>query len=135
MKPFISGLIVVVCLAIGTTATAKDFCINVPDLQITYVGKGFRIPGKGRCKGFDGMVVSVYHLRLAGGMACTASDRTHVTFNLSLISAEPTYLSTTASAVDLALPSLTGTTFGPGGPSPEGYAAIGGNCPNTVPVP
>ncbi|HZT07797.1 MAG TPA: hypothetical protein VFC51_12255 [Chloroflexota bacterium] len=132
MKPLIAGL-VVGCLAIGTTAVAKDFCINVPDLGITYVGKGFRIPGKGRCKGFDGILLSADHLRVGGGTACTASDGSHVTFNFALIRAEANYLSTNASSADLSLPSLTGMSFGPYGA--VGYAATGGTCPSTATVP
>ena len=57
-------------------AHASDYCIDVFDGgTYTVVGKGFRVPGKNRCKPFMGFTTQGFDVT---GSACTAADGSHM---------------------------------------------------------
>ena len=101
-----ASLIACLVLASAGVADAKDFCISLAGGFRTYIGKGFSVPGKGTCKAFNALVQPPFGgINFAGGMACTASDRSHVTFSLTFASRPAD-----ADVVDLPLPAMTGGT-------------------------
>ena len=67
-------------------ARASDFCISFIEGGINVaeiVGKGFRVPGPGRCKPFMGIKpFGDYVLGDVTGSACTSSDNSKVSFVL-----------------------------------------------------
>jgi hypothetical protein len=72
-------------LATATVAAAGDFCITVaPNDSTKYVGKGFSVPGKGKCKSWNGVYLpSFAAVSVSTGSGCTSSDGT--TFRLNLV--------------------------------------------------
>ena len=101
-----STLICCLVLATAGVADAKDFCIAVAGGFRTYIGKAFSVPGKGKCKAFNAVVQPPFQgMNFAGGLACTASDRSHVTFSLTFATRPAD-----ADVVDLPLPAMTGGT-------------------------
>jgi hypothetical protein len=60
-------------------ARASDYCIDVTDggplSAYTLVGKGFRVPGKNRCKPFMGFTSQTFDVT---GSACTTADGSHM---------------------------------------------------------
>jgi hypothetical protein len=73
-------------MLVGLTemARASDYCIGAIDgasTLVTLVGKGFRVPGKGRCKPFMGLVDG-YGSDLTGS-ACTSTSGSHLALVLT----------------------------------------------------
>jgi len=70
--------------AIAPAAYAADFCITVsPNDSTKYVGKGFRVPGKGKCKPWNGVYLpSFAAVSVSTGTGCTSSDGTKLRINL-----------------------------------------------------
>lgn len=94
---------------LGSTANAADFCIVVNPLDSTkYVGKGFKVPPKGKCKSWDGVYLpSFANVSVSTGTGCTSSDGT--TLRLHLVTARETVAFN--DYIVLPLPSLTGGTL------------------------
>jgi hypothetical protein len=71
-------------LGSAVVARAGDFCILVSPPDTTkYVGKGFSVPGKGKCKSWNGMYLpSFAAVSISTGTACTSSDGTMLRINL-----------------------------------------------------
>ena len=70
--------------AIAPVAYAADLCITVtPNDSTKYVGKGFRVPGKGKCKPWNGVYLpSFAAVSVSTGTGCTSSDGTKLRINL-----------------------------------------------------
>ena len=87
--PTTSAVLAAATLLIGTlpmAALAKDYCFlwTVNGAQRLVVGKGFKLPGKGKCKPFIGYEASTAAGRLVwSGAACTSDDATLVHINLT----------------------------------------------------
>jgi len=67
-------------------ARASDFCISYFENAINVAsvgGKGFRLPGKGRCKPFFGIGYAQYGLYDVSGSACAATNGSGVSFVLT----------------------------------------------------
>ena len=135
----LSVILVTALVLIGAQKVkAADYCIEgVSSVNVTYVGKNFKVPAAGKCVDWFGFCSSGCSPdNLQTGTACTASDRSHVSFVI-----------TTAYAggnrqwdwIRLDLPDETGngnlkssSDIG----SIISYAAAGGTCdPKKVPVP
>ena len=93
------------------TAGAADVCIKyyIPYLKfsLTIVGKGFRVPSKGRCKPFFGY-------SMEGGVtgsACTSSDGSKANFTLTQIVGSTGETSFFHVALPLPLGDLAGAEF------------------------
>ena len=71
-------------VAIATAAHAADFCITVsPSDPTKYVGKSFKVPGKGKCKTWNGVYLpSFAPVSVSTGTGCTSSDGTTLRINL-----------------------------------------------------
>src|SRR5580765_5169613 len=102
-------------LMLAATVQAKDFCVQTDDSAIAspgshtlFVGKHFSIPRSGKCKPWLGFTPNLhetpYPSGQQSGVACTASDGTHVTFSIS--TQIPTY-GFALDVITLPLPSLT----------------------------
>jgi len=64
-------------------ARASDFCITESTgLGLTFVGKSFKIPGKGKCKPWIGFVKSGANYP-SSGTACTTSDGSEVSVSIT----------------------------------------------------
>jgi len=65
-------------------ARAGDFCIVVsPPDSTKYVGKGFKVPGPGKCKSWNGVFLpSFAAVSVSTGTGCTSSDGTTLGLNL-----------------------------------------------------
>jgi hypothetical protein len=63
---------------------AGDFCIIVSPTDSTkYVGKGFKVPGPGKCKSWNGVYLpSFAAVSVSTGTGCTSSDGTTLRINL-----------------------------------------------------
>jgi len=119
------------------TAHAADFCLKHwrggPGKYFFMVGKGFRVPAKGRCKPFIGVSVSDQAPDIFDftGSACTASDGSTVHFVLT----EMDRAASTVGFVHIMLP----LPLGPLGTMltryPDGSAAFGKPSPETCPTP
>lgn len=70
---------------LGAAAHAADFCIVVgPNDSTKYVGKGFKVPGKGKCKSWNGVYLpSFAPVSVSTGTGCTSSDGTTLRINLA----------------------------------------------------
>ena len=75
-------------LATATTAEAKDLCISVPaglgwttGSGTALVGKGFRVPGRNRCKPFSGIQRDYGP---AVGTGCTSTDGFTFTLHVTM---------------------------------------------------
>jgi hypothetical protein len=120
-------------------ASASDFCITNGD---TVVGKNFRIPSKGKCKPWLGYTVNDEGGPNSGtGTACTASDGSHVTIEITTM--YPASGDTIFATIMLPLPLGSGATFGESGLIPgTGYvlfkgggSTTAGPCNPTPPAP
>jgi hypothetical protein len=72
--------------ALAGTARASDFCIEYTESNLLWgqlVGKGFRVPGPGRCKPFYGFAAGGATGRTLTGSACTVSAGDKVRFTLT----------------------------------------------------
>jgi hypothetical protein len=100
------GLVLAV---LGGTASAADFCITVSPPDTThYVGRGFTVPGKGKCKAWNGVFLpSFANVSVTTGTGCRSSDGT--TLRLHLVSMRETVAFN--DYIVLPLPSLTGGTL------------------------
>lgn len=94
---------------LGVTARAADLCITVsPNDSTRYVGRGFVIPGKGKCKAWNGVYLpSFANVSVTTGTGCTTSDGTKL--RLHLVSMRETVAFN--DYIVLPLPSLTGGTL------------------------
>jgi len=116
---------------------AADFCLVNPPL----VGKGFKIPSKGKCKPFLGFGTGVTGIWTGG--ACTNSLGTLVHIGVQSLD----NFGIESVSIDLSLPALTGsgedcvadTNLAGGGLSPGLCTSIATSVvacsPSTVPVP
>lgn len=125
MKRFLSLAVGAVALVFAsavsaqTVATVPDYCLSMPDIHTTLVGKGFgALPSKrGSCKLWLG-----YSPTVAGeggasiGSACLTSDGTRVKFII-----HSAYdFTTITDAVELNVATATGTDEQTGTEPPEG---------------
>jgi hypothetical protein len=130
--------IAVAVAEVSAARAASDYCISLgPPISAgtTYVGKQFKLPMTGKCESWNGFCVGCSLDNVQTGTACTASDGSHVSFQLTTA-----YLATNRQFdwVRLDLPSETG-----GGnlnyllaTGTTEYSASGGPCgPASVPVP
>lgn len=95
VRPLLIGLIALVSVGSPGTARAVNSCISAPEaggsIKETLVGSKFRIPGPGLCVPFNGFAEDKhfdgdayrYTGFLVSGNACTALDRSTVSFNLA----------------------------------------------------
>jgi len=125
-----------IVLALGATAQAADFCMEIG--STVYVGRSFRIPSPGQCKPFNGFPQG-HPGDVVTGTGCTASDGSHVTFDLqeSFLDQQDVLTAVTTN-VQIALPGLTGTSH-----FYDSVAQFGGSdfvivvtcIPHVIPVP
>src|SRR5262245_54111070 len=106
----------VLTTSLGTAAHAADFCVD--EGGVIFVGQGFKVPGKGKCKTWKGfLLVPGLAVSISAGTGCTTSDGSAL--KLHVVSSRATDFS--SSYITMPLPSLTGGTndevvpeFGPG---------------------
>jgi hypothetical protein len=118
-------------------AHAADFCIKHwrvgEGVYFDMVGKGFRVPGKGRCKPFVGFSASAQDPGVYDetGSACTATDGSKVRFVLT----EMDRASSNVTFFEISLP----LPLGPSGTYmrrfPNGSAEAGWPVPEPCPTP
>jgi hypothetical protein len=91
------------------TASAADSCITpFPADSSHFVGRGFTVPGKGKCKVWNGVFLpSFANVGVTTGTGCRSSDGT--TLRLHLVSMRET--AAFNDYIVLPLPSLTGGTL------------------------
>jgi hypothetical protein len=120
-------------------ATASDFCITNIE---TLVGKGFRLPPRGKCKPWLGYTVNGEGgPNSATGTACTAADGSHATIDVTTM--YPASGDTIFATIMLPLPLGSGATLRESGLiSGTGYlefkggpSTTAGPCNPTPPVP
>lgn len=94
---------------VGGTARAADLCIKVaPNDSTQYVGRGFTIPGKGKCRAWNGVYLpSFANVSVTTGTGCTSSDGTLLRLHLTSMRQTVAF----NDYVVLPLPSLTGGTI------------------------
>jgi hypothetical protein len=80
----LTAVVFTVVLLFGSFAVAGDYCIYLSDFDGVLVGKSFSLPGKGKCKPFQGYI-DMNPFLWAHGEACGSSDGTIINFNLSLV--------------------------------------------------
>jgi hypothetical protein len=123
-------------------AESKDFCIRVEDGTL-FIGKSFSVPNKGKCKPWLGFSYDTHPLSDPGfgfvhqtGVACTASDGSHVTIALEMI-VPIGNARLNGDIITLPLPGLTGgTDWSANGYVSPTFAADMVDCPSQpVPVP
>ena len=103
---FPRGLVVLAfsAVVIAGPAMAKDFCLSKTGSTVYIVGKGFKLPTKGKCKPFSG----VFELAdLVSGNACTKSDGSGTYFNLTF--SPETGVENVSIILDLTM--MSGTAF------------------------
>jgi hypothetical protein len=136
----LSSFLVVSVLVLGAgVARAADFCVvPVPGSGSQFVGKDFRMPGKGKCKAWNGILITSFSdVSVTTGTGCTSSDGT--TLRLHLVSAREALAFN--DYIVLPLPALTGGTadeivaqFGSSVTHFTGVTA--GKCdPKSIPIP
>jgi hypothetical protein len=79
------GAAVVLVTGLAQKASAADFCISYYENVINptaLVGRGFKIPARGRCRAFLGFK-ELFGTADVTGSACTASDGSAVNFVLT----------------------------------------------------
>jgi hypothetical protein len=78
MRPVRVVLAALFVLALSSAAAqAADFCITqTGGLGLTYVGKGFAIPPKGKCKSWLGFTTITGATFISTGTGCTTSSGT-----------------------------------------------------------
>jgi hypothetical protein len=117
----------------------EDYCIHgVSSIDVTYVGKQFKIPAAGKCETWSGFCRSGCSPdNVQTGTACTASDGSHVSFVITTA-----YLASNRQWdwIRLDLPAQTGSgntnNLQVGIGDTISYSASAGTCsPATVPVP
>lgn len=114
----LTSLLAVFVLGGAGTASAKDFCIDIPNEggNPELIAMSFAIPKPGKCRSFVGMYWpnAQYRRSAAPGAACTTSDGSVVNltftvgFSPSLPSANEDIGAVAFYTVKLALPSLQG---------------------------
>ena len=130
-------------LALVPTVRA-DYCLtSVANPTYVLVGRGFIIPGKGKCKPWVGFTAQAGFNSPTSGTACRATDGSHL--GLTLTTSFPEAQGASAGFVEidsitLALPAQTGTSnsthFSSGGtPSALVFDVTGQVCPSKIPVP
>jgi hypothetical protein len=79
-----------VLVSVGT-AQAKDLCLTFSNAftGYTFVGKQFSIPGKNRCKPFNGFTLALGESSLLSGTGCTSADGS--TFSLQFTAQVTTF--------------------------------------------
>lgn len=121
-------------------AAAADFCMEYVGeslKQVDMVGKGFRVPAKGRCKPFLGFAheTSSLDTRDVAGGACTDSQGKNVHF---VLTQTQRYFGTTTTlhvTVPLPLGPLGSLQLQRGANPPQQRQVTAGACPFTSPVP
>ncbi|HKA56565.1 MAG TPA: hypothetical protein VKJ47_23210 [Candidatus Binatia bacterium] len=115
-------------------AWGGDFCIQLGSgLIAKFVGKNFKVPGKGKCKPWAGFCATGCSPgTVQTGTACTAADGSQVTFGFTTwYAGGPRQFD----FIQLTLPALTGSgnenTLASS--TPISYSATGASC--SVPVP
>ena len=126
-----------------STAQAGDFCITETSAPSNvFIGKSFRIPPKGKCKAWIGFTPNIFTFPNTGS-ACTASDGSHVTFNIAATVLDGA-ADGEAAFFDVSLPSLTvtlafdaqlGAGNGPSNTSTFTTATAGPCSPLVQPIP
>jgi hypothetical protein len=103
------ALAVLVFGLVAGASHAADLCIVVnPGDTTRYVGRGFAIPAKGKCKPWSGVYLpSFANVSVSTGTGCTSSDG--ATLRLHLVTARENVAFN--DYIVLPLPSLTGGTL------------------------
>ena len=97
---------------VASAAMAKDYCLTYTGFSVEAVGRGFKIPAKGKCKswiGFTGGSVVTQNVPTSG-TGCTSSDGTHVSLTFTGSNPEDGG-NIFIDSVTLALPAQTGTVY------------------------
>jgi hypothetical protein len=105
--------------ATPSPARAADVCIFLggsPD----WVLKGFSVPGKGKCKSVNGYNIGLGQPNTAVGNACTSTDGSHVTLQLTTAAAPP-FAQGFLEVLKVPLPALTGGDFHESGLFPSAF--------------
>jgi hypothetical protein len=126
----------ILCSFLLVTGSAwADYCLSFPPSSAFFVGQGFSLPAKGKCKAFTGFAI----ITLGGndpisGTGCVSADGSHLAFTI-------TYTETEAGggvfndSATLTLPAQTGTDVETTGASSSTFAVTGGKCHGmTVPT-
>ena len=77
----LSVLAIGIVLVLAAVVEAADFCVSINSGAHILVGKAFRVPSKGSCRPFNGIIQYAFG-GLFSGNACTASNGGYVEFNL-----------------------------------------------------
>jgi len=80
----LSVLAIGIVLVLAAVVEAADFCVSINSGASgahILVGKAFRVPSKGSCRTFNGIIQNAFG-GLFSGNACTASNGGYVEFNL-----------------------------------------------------
>lgn len=123
---FLSTVMAFTFLVVARGVARADYCISFPAFAGDFfVGRGFALPAKGKCKTFTGfaLVAGGTQNNPLTGTGCVSSDGSH--FNLSLFYTEPESGGATfTDSATMTLPAQTGQTV-------EGsstFAIAGGKC-------
>ena len=130
-------------LVIASAAPARaDFCLSTG--FATWVGKGFRIPPKGKCKPWNGFLVTTASSipRVGSGTACRSSTDGSTHLSLQFTDVRPLIQLVFLDAIELpAPPATTGTytefAMAPGSPMSQFSSTLQvvPCAPKSVPVP
>ncbi len=105
MSTIVKGLGIVVAVVLGSIAPAwADVCLR-DSIGVLFVGKGFSLPGEGRCKPFNGYLAE--SLLMVTGGACGTSNTDEIYFTLTL--GVGSLRNGSSAAIDLARSSKSGT--------------------------
>ena len=69
----LSVLAIGIVLVLAAVVEAADFCVSINSGAHILVGKAFRVPSKGSCRTFNGIIQNAFG-GLFSGNACTASN-------------------------------------------------------------
>ena len=126
----LGGCIVFALLLAARAMADEDYCIdNLVSPNDPFVLKAFKIPKAGECT----TVIGHHVFAVLSGVACSASNGSHVTFGFTRYNehSRATY------HIDLQLPSQFGGGDElqlPAGPIFFGFGAFGGACTSPEPV-
>jgi hypothetical protein len=110
-----------------------DYCLSFPAFPSTFfVGQGFTLPAKGKCKAFTGFALVGGGNNPIVGTGCVSADGSHLAFTLTYTETESGGLIFNDSA-SLILPAQTGTDFENASAAP--FSVTGAKCKGqTVPA-
>jgi len=106
MATMVKALVIAVAVVLGSIApaSAADLCLQ-DSSGVLFVAKGFRVPGKGQCKPFNGYLAGSLVMVTGGACGTSNTDEIFVTLTLGVGSLS----NGSGASIDLARSSLSGT--------------------------